>query len=62
MAKDVVLRCTPEGGFSLTVDGVDFPWHVAADPAPSVGPVGSDGVPAVTVTILAERVQVDHQI
>ncbi|MDN4616422.1 hypothetical protein P5G50_18395 [Leifsonia sp. F6_8S_P_1B] len=46
--------------FGITIDGEDFPWHIDASGV-SVQ-VSDDGCPAVTITILAERVTVDHRI
>jgi hypothetical protein len=53
-------RGTGSRRFSLTVDGEEFPWHIAEDGVTTT--VTDDGVPTVTITLLAERVTVDHRI
>lgn len=57
-----VIRLERRGigdGGSITVDGEDFPWHVALGPTLTVD---ADGLPAVTITLLAERVEVTNDI
>jgi hypothetical protein len=44
----------------MTIDGREFPWHVSVDGFEVT--VSKNDLPGVTVTIVAERVTVDHAI
>ncbi|UAJ78328.1 hypothetical protein IT072_13780 [Leifsonia sp. ZF2019] len=44
--------------FAITIDGEDFPWHITEEGVRIE--VTDQGVPAITITIPAERVTVDH--
>lgn len=46
--------------FRLTIDGEQFPWHITEDGVQIE--VTDQGLPAITITIPAERVTVDHSI
>lgn len=52
--------------WSMTVDGEEFPWYVA--PGVSINPLGistdasTTDCPAVVLTLLAERVEVVHDL
>lgn len=57
----VMFDRTTEGKrFSLTINGEEFPWCIAEDGVSTA--VTDEGVPAVTITILAEQVTVNHRI
>lgn len=43
------------GGFDLRVDGQEFPWYIA--PSSSVQ-IDRGGTPGVTITLMAERIEV----
>lgn len=45
---------------SITIDGVEFPWHISSD-GPSVT-VTNDDMPAVTLRIVADRIEVVDDI
>lgn len=56
-----LIRVERSGGHAkLVVDGEEFPWYIAETGA-AVN-VRRDEAPAVTVTILAERVEVEDAL
>lgn len=50
-----------ESGFTLTVNGEEFPWFITEDGV-NVKVDARSGIPQVTLTILAGRVTVDDRI
>lgn len=52
----IVIRKTL-GGFSLEIDGEEFPYYVAEDPPIQAKLTPSD-TPMVTLTLMARRVEV----
>lgn len=60
LAKSVVLRVVGDR-YELSVDGEPFPWHIAADTPPQPGAVSRDLVPSLTITLLAECLEVEHE-
>jgi hypothetical protein len=62
LAKSVkVTRKPGHTSFDLQVDGQQFPWHLAGDDGVQVA-MSTDRVSAVTITILAEHVEIDDQM
>ena len=49
-----------KGGCTILIDGKELPWHISEDGISTR--VARDGIPSVTVTILAEDVQVSHKL
>lgn len=70
LPKLIELRCAPDhpGRWTMTIDGEPVPFSVMlADDewkarGPIVGPVDVKHMPCVTVTLMAERVIVDHSL
>lgn len=58
MAETIRLSKTPDG-WSLQVDGEEFPWHITDLQVVEVTP---HGAPSVQVTIIAETVDVHHSL
>lgn len=46
--------------FTLTIDGEEFPWHIT-EQGVSVE-VNNTDIPAITITIPAENVTLEHRI
>jgi hypothetical protein len=42
----------------LFIEGVEFPFHIAADDPIVVGPISGDDMPTVRFTVFAERINV----
>ena len=59
LAKHVVVR-RAGSDYEFTIDGEPFPWHVSADGIHLS--VQNSNCPAVTITLLAERVDVLHAL
>lgn len=45
--------------FKLLIDGFEFPWYIHED---GVAVSVTEGGPQITITLIAERVTVDHSI
>lgn len=46
------------GAYTFEVDGQEFPWHIAADGITQT--ISGDEFPAITFTLIAERVTTEH--
>ncbi|MGG7510894.1 hypothetical protein [Plantibacter sp. YIM 135249] len=55
LARNIVVD-RRNGKHSITIDGQEFPWHIAEDSIETHS--GLDDVARVTVTILAENLRV----
>ena len=65
MPELIRLTRTREGWQLWIDDGEgehEFPWAVAADPPPQPGPVTSKSVPMLTITLMARRLEVRHEL
>ena len=58
LADHIEVTADSDGKFSLVIDGTEFPWHITTDGVSTS--VTTDGVPTVTMTLIAERVSVEH--
>lgn len=59
LAKSVVLRVVGDQ-YELSIDGEAFPWHIAKDTPPQPGAVAGNLMPTLTITLLAECLEVEH--
>lgn len=59
LANVINVTRLPDGYFAFTIDGYAFPWTVQVLKT-EIDPVGD--VPAVTVTIPADRVEFINQV
>ncbi len=54
LAKHIEVVAETGKRSTLVIDGEEFPWYIAADGVATC--VSKDGPPAITITILADRV------
>lgn len=58
LAKEIRVTQRGTRNMSITVDGAEFPWYFSVDGIHTT--VSKGDLPAVTITIVAERLLVDH--
>lgn len=58
LAKEIRVTQHGTGNTSITVDGDEFPWYLSVDGIRTT--VTKGDLPTVTLSIVAERVLVDH--
>lgn len=58
LAKEIRVTQHGTGNTSITVDGAEFPWYFSVDGISTT--VSKGDMPLVTISIVAERVLVDH--
>lgn len=59
LAKHITVKQVG-ADYSLQIDGEEFPWFITVDGVRTT--VSREEMPAVTLTIVAERVEVEHAV
>jgi hypothetical protein len=60
LAHHIDIQRGPDDQFHLTIDGEEFPWYITTEGVSTT--VTDDRGPAVTLTIMCDRVTTTHDI
>lgn len=58
MADHIEVVCKNGNEWSLRIDGQEFPWYISEAGVQTT--VGADDCPNATITVLANRVSIEH--